>query len=70
LPWRELGGGGAFRADVGEENSVVSPRRSSSGSEISWDVRGVSVCISCMVSNIDCRDTDDVSVLLPPSPNP
>lgn len=70
LPCLELGGGGAFRADVGEEISVVTARRSSSGSEISWDVRGVSVWLSCIGSNIDCRDTDDVSVLLPPSPNP
>lgn len=35
LPCRELGGGGAFRADGGEGKSDVRPRRSSSGSDIS-----------------------------------
>ena len=36
----------------------------SSGSEISWDVRGVS---GGMASNMDCRDTELASVLLEPS---
>jgi hypothetical protein len=65
LPCREEGGGGFFLPAV-----LASARRSSSGSEISWDVRGDSACASCTGSNIDCRDKDDVSVLLPPSPNP
>jgi len=37
---------------------------SSSDSAISYDVLGDSGCISCGCSNIDCRDIDDVSVLL------
>lgn len=32
-------------------------------------MRGDSGCGSCIASNIDCRDIDDASVLLPPSPN-
>jgi hypothetical protein len=67
LPCREDGGGGFFRPAV--LPSVI-PRRSSSGSEISCEVRGDSGCASCIGSKIDCRDTDDVSVLLPPSPSP
>lgn len=41
------------------------PRRSpgSSGSETSWDVRGV----SWITSSIDCRDTELASVVLAPS---
>jgi hypothetical protein len=67
LPCRELGGGGAF---LPAENPLSPPIRllSSSRSDISCDVRGDSGCGSCIASNIDCRDMDDVSVLLPPSP--
>jgi hypothetical protein len=39
-----------------------------SGSDISFEVRGDSGCGSCIASYIDCRDNEDVSVLLPPSP--
>jgi hypothetical protein len=69
LPCLELGGGG-FRLSEDARPSVASLRRSSSGSETSWDVRGDSGCISCIGSNIDCLDADDeASVLLPPSFN-
>jgi hypothetical protein len=69
LPCLELGGGG-FRLSDDARPSVANLRRSSSGSEISWDVRGDSECISCIGSNIDCLDADeDASVLLPPSFN-
>lgn len=67
LPCLEFGGRGFFRAD--EETSPVSRLRSSSGSDISCDVRGDSGWGSCIASNRDCLDTEDASVLLPPSPN-
>ena len=67
FPCREEGGGGFLFPAV--LTSAVRPRRSSSGSEISCEVRGDSACASCIGSKIDCRDNDDVSVLLPPSPN-
>jgi len=69
LPCLELGGGG-IRLSEDARPSVANLRRSSSGSETSWDVRGDSGCISCIGSNIDCLDADDdASVLLPPSFN-
>lgn len=68
FPCLELGGGGFFLpADEGGV-SAMKPLPSSSGSDISCDVRGDSGNGSCTASNIDCRDIDDVSVLLPPSP--
>lgn len=71
LPCFELGGGGFFLPSVDDWNSAVKPkpRLSSSGSDISCDVRGDSGCASCTGSKIDCLDSDEVSVLLPPSPN-
>jgi len=66
LPCRELGGGGFFLGAA--EDSDITPLLSSSGSEISCDVRGDSGKGSCTASKIDCRDIEDVSVLLPPSP--
>lgn len=68
FPYRELGGGGFFLVEGYSDDTTL---RSSSGSDISWDVRGVSAGTSCIGSNRDCRDIDDVSVLLPPpSPGP
>ena len=46
----------------------MKPLLSSSGSDISCDVRGDSGCASWTASNIDCRERDDASVLLPLSP--
>lgn len=66
LPCLELGGGGFFLPDVDETS--INRRRSSSGSDISCDVRGDSGCGSCIFSNRDCLDVDEASVLLPPSP--
>jgi hypothetical protein len=68
FPCLELGGGGFFLPAVEDKNSAVAALRSSSGSDISCDVRGDSGCGSCIASKMDCRDNDDVSVLLPPSP--
>jgi len=71
LPCLELGGGGFFLDEVDDTwNSVVNPRRSSSGSDTSCEVRGDSECASCTGSKIDCLDMEEVSVLLPPSPKP
>lgn len=70
LPCLVAGGGGGFLRAAGFGWAVVDtgPRlySSPSGSEISCDVRGVS-CIY-VASNKDCRDTDEASVILPPSP--
>lgn len=66
LPCLELGGGGFFLGAA--DGSGIRPLLSSSGSDISCDVRGDSGNGSCTASKIDCRDIDDVSVLLPPSP--
>jgi len=70
LPWRELGGGGFFLSvevvcRVLACDLCNSPRRSSSpsASDISCDVRGV-VSGTATVSNMDCRDTDEASVML------
>ncbi len=68
FPCLELGGGGAFLPSVEVWSSVVNLRLSSSGSDISCDVRGDSGRGSWTGSKIDCRDTDDVSVLLPSPP--
>jgi len=69
FPWRELGGGGFFlRVEivccVFACGLLISPMRSSSpsASDISCDVLGVSC--KRLVSNMDCRDTDDASVML------
>jgi hypothetical protein len=63
LPWRCLGAGGGFFLPF--FTSDTSPMSSSPlDSAISYDVRGDSVCISIGCSNKDCRDIDDVSVLL------
>lgn len=37
---------------------------SSSSSAMSSEVRDESACVSCGCSDIDCRDIEDVSVLL------
>lgn len=66
LPCLELGGGGFFLGAA--DGSAINPVLLSSGSDISCDVRGDSGNGSCTASKIDCRDIDDVSVLLPPSP--
>jgi hypothetical protein len=63
LPCRCFGaGGGCFFPFLPSATSLVFS--SSSDSAISYDVRGDSGCISCGGSDIDCRDIDDVSVLL------
>lgn len=70
LPCLVAGGGGGFLRAGGFGWVVVDtgPRlcSSPSGSEISCEVRGV----SCRwgVSNKECRDIDEASVTLPPSP--
>jgi hypothetical protein len=67
LPCLELGGGGFFLPCIDDSDDTL---RSSSGSDISREVRGDSGSGSCTGSNIDCRDKEDVSVLLlPPSPD-
>lgn len=66
FPCREPGGGGGFFFDAGG-GGLAARASSSSGSDISWDVRGVS-CGRCAESNMDCRDIEDASVILPPSP--
>jgi hypothetical protein len=67
LPCLELGGGGFFLPCIDDSDNTL---RSSSGSDISCEVRGDSGSGSCTGSNIDCRDREDVSVLLlPPSPD-
>lgn len=66
------GGGNFFREpDCLGGGELISPRFSSSpsgsGSEISCDVRGDS-SEWLLFSKMDCRDTDEASVMLPPSP--
>jgi hypothetical protein len=63
LPWRCFGAGGGFFLPffTSDTRPMLS---SSSDSAISKDVRGDSVCVWCDCSNSDCRDTDEVSVLL------
>lgn len=63
FPCRCLGAGGGFFLPF--FTSETSPMLSSSSeSAISTDVRGESAWDSCMGSNSDCRETEDVSVLL------
>lgn len=63
LPWRCFGAGGGFFLPffTSDTRPMLS---SSSDSAPSYDVLGDSGCVSCGCSNNDCRDTDDVSVLL------
>ena len=67
LPCRGFGGGGFFFSSLPPLviNFALS---SSSDTESSYEVRGVSPCGSCNVSKSDCRDSEDVSVLLLLSP--
>ena len=74
FPCRELGGGGFFFTILGAGCRVgfellTNPRRSSSASraETSADVRGVS-CTVCNISEMECRELEDVSAVLAPSP--
>lgn len=64
LPCRCLGAGGGFFLPffTSDTRPMLS---SSSDSGISYDVRGVSWCVSCADSYSDWRDIDEVSVLLP-----
>jgi hypothetical protein len=63
LPWRCFGAGGGFFLPF--FTSDTSPMLSSSSdSAISNDVRGDSACVWCGDSTSDCRDTEEVSVLL------
>jgi hypothetical protein len=69
FPWRELGGGGFFLSVVDvccvfACGLCISPSRwsSPSASDISCEVLGVSWATA--VSKIDCRDTDEASVML------
>ena len=63
FPWRCFGVGGGFLLALfaSELDLMLS---SSSDSGVSTDVCGDSSCVSCGCSKIDCRDTEDVSVLL------
>lgn len=63
LPWRCLGAGGGFFLPffTSDTRPMLS---SSSDSGISKDVLGDSGCVCCGGSNNDCRDIDEVSVLL------
>lgn len=64
LPWRCLGAGGGFFLPF--FTSDTSPMLSSSSdSALSYDVLGDSGWASGGCSKRECRDTDDVSVLLP-----
>lgn len=64
LPWRCVGAGGGFLFDL--VFCGVRPGPSSSSERaISYEVLGDSSGTSCADSSMDCRDTDDVSVLLP-----
>jgi len=67
LPCRCLGGGGFFFSGL-LPSAIKVARSSSSDTESSYEVRGVSPCGSCRVSNSDCRESEDVSVLLLLSP--
>jgi hypothetical protein len=63
FPWRCLGAGGGFFLPffTSDTNPMLS---SSPESAMSTEVRGESVCISCGGSNNDCREIEEVSVLL------
>ena len=67
LPCRGFGGGGFFFSSL-LPSAIKVARSSSSDIESSYEVRGVSPCGSCNVSNSDCRESEDVSVLLLLSP--
>jgi hypothetical protein len=63
FPCRCFGAGGGFFFPF--FTSDTSPMLSSSSeSAMSTDVRGDSACSSCGCSKIDCRDIEEVSVLL------
>ena len=62
FPCRCFGAGGGFFFST-FLTSVTSPTVSSSEEAISYDVRGVSTCVS-ETGSIDCREIEDVSVLL------
>jgi hypothetical protein len=63
LPWRCFGAGGGFFLPffTSETRPMLS---SSSDSAMSRDVLGDSGCAWCAASSSDCRDIDEVSVLL------
>lgn len=63
FPCRCLGAGGGFFLPffTSDTSPILS---SSSDPAISTDVRGESACVSCGGSNSDCREIDEVSVLL------
>lgn len=63
FPCRCFGGGGFFFS-VFRLSVIKLAVSSSSEPAVSYDVRGDSVWVSCIGSKIDCRDIDDVSVLL------
>ena len=63
FPCRCFGAGGGFFFPF--LTSDTSPMLSSSSdSGISYDVLGDSMCVSCGDSKVDCREMDEVSVLL------
>lgn len=63
FPCRCFGAGGGFFFPF--LTSDTSPMLSSSSdSAISYEVLGDSECVPCGVSNSDCRDIEEVSVLL------
>lgn len=63
FPCRGFGAGGGFFLPF--FTSDTSPMLSSSSDwAMSTDVRGDSACMSCECSKMDCRDVDEVSVLL------
>ena len=62
-PCRSVGGGGRCKSDV-DVISSANRRRSSSDSETSCEVRGVSGCPSGIDSKREYREMEDVSVLL------
>jgi hypothetical protein len=77
LPCRCVGGGGRLAVEGRPSRAppAASLRSSSSDLDISYDVRGVFSAASCpsataIVSKRDCREMDDASVVLPPSPLP
>jgi hypothetical protein len=63
FPCRCLGAGGGFFLPffTSDTKPMLS---SSSDSAMSTDVRGESACVSCGGSNSDCREVEEVSVLL------
>lgn len=63
FPWRCRGAGGGFFFSF-RTSPPIRLLCSSSESAISYDVRGDSGWESCVASKIDCRDMEEVSVLL------